>query len=715
MKRKDSFHYFFCSIEQRVESYQISGTEFHRGGKTCTDYRNIVQYTSLLLLLLCDSMCSKLSFTGDDHVLIDMGDPTSLHTMYGRVIAYPRELNVLEDLTKCFAELDDLHDLFVESLQTHCMFKAYDFMSAIERCRPSASLSRLVKGVLLSELRIIAEYYSGDDAYPEEVYDWVRLWLTILTFHKKIEIDRPDLVDEANIAFVAFEYKLQAQFVDGFTDTYERICSRMNALLKKTLPCDVSPTLVPAHGPGAVAGVQPSNRLDKYLSMKTDARIEYMLRKNQARMKQYNPFILDTEGTRINEFCTVPKTWKKRRGISKEPIELQFFQHAIKDQFYRKIEHNSWWSRHLRFSDQTRTRELAKKASLTQTHATIDLSAASDSVTLDMVKRAFKGTPLLSWLLATRSTATRVDGVEDPIRCLKFAPMGSATCFLVESMVFTMVTYLAVIDSWRSMKREERTIYRDCWKTFYVYGDDIILPTFAVGTLYQYLAELGFSINIEKSFDSGWYREACGVEAWCGLDITPVKYKKLFTGHPYQGTIIGDDVSRVVSLVNRLDTIRAHHTSREILSTFGNMSITMKGQRFSGWDCVTFTDVPSRNTFRIRTPYATNYRLKHRFVESAPKNSDQSAYQTDEVRLLIFVRGRSRRQRHLDRYLEPISEKLRLLEWFLHHQQESEDDQTRVRMHSDSVLDNVGESHTSLTVGDWMIPTLKWVITEVRE
>jgi hypothetical protein len=61
-----------------------------------------------------------------------------------------------------------------------------------------------------------------------------------------------------------------------------------------------------------------------------------------------------------------------------------------------------------------------------------------------------------------------------------------------------------------------------------VFGDDIIIATRAVGDLYYLLSELGLMVNKGKSFYQGPFREACGMDAMNGVDVTPAKITQLY-------------------------------------------------------------------------------------------------------------------------------------------------------------------------------------------
>jgi len=64
---------------------------------------------------------------------------------------------------------------------------------------------------------------------------------------------------------------------------------------------------------------------------------------------------------------------------------------------------------------------------------------------------------------------------------------------------------------------------------FLVYGDDIIVPTSVVDELVKLLGFLGFEVNTEKSFSDPdlRFRESCGLDAYNGVDVTPVYVRSL--------------------------------------------------------------------------------------------------------------------------------------------------------------------------------------------
>jgi hypothetical protein len=65
-----------------------------------------------------------------------------------------------------------------------------------------------------------------------------------------------------------------------------------------------------------------------------------------------------------------------------------------------------------------------------------------------------------------------------------------------------------------------------------VYGDDIIVPVDSRELLVEALEVLDFKVNAQKSYWTGKFRESCGVDAYCGENITPAYWRTFNDGGP---------------------------------------------------------------------------------------------------------------------------------------------------------------------------------------
>jgi hypothetical protein len=166
--------------------------------------------------------------------------------------------------------------------------------------------------------------------------------------------------------------------------------------------------------------------------------------------------------------------------------------------------------------DQTRNQRLAQVGSLFRNYGTIDLSSASDTVTLPLVEALFKGSPIWEELWSSRTGYAMLD--KERIKLIKFAPMGSAVCFPIESMIFASVVRVA---------QKHVGVHND----FVVYGDDIICHSLVFDEVISLLEKLHFRVNEKKTFyPSSPFKESCGKEYYYGDDVTPFRIPRFFQG-----------------------------------------------------------------------------------------------------------------------------------------------------------------------------------------
>ena len=230
----------------------------------------------------------------------------------------------------------------------------------------------------------------------------------------------------------------------------------------------------------------------------------------------------------------VPKTQKGPRLIAAEPVAHQWIQGGILRWLEDRIQ-SCFLGLSIDFRQQEYSRVLALEASKTREFATVDLSAASDRVSTRLVQYVFQGHhTLLDALHASRSRSLLIPGglasylPNDTLLLLrKFAPMGSACTFPIQTIIFTMIAHFALACAEQDFECTQDAFRRRATK-IRVFGDDIIIATEAVGHLYRILASLGLKVNEGKSFSKGHFREACGMDAYNGVDVTPGYIRKLY-------------------------------------------------------------------------------------------------------------------------------------------------------------------------------------------
>jgi hypothetical protein len=229
----------------------------------------------------------------------------------------------------------------------------------------------------------------------------------------------------------------------------------------------------------------------------------------------------------IARLLLVPKDSRGPRIISCEPKELMYLQQGVSDHLMEYIEGHRYTRGHVNFERQDINANLALISSLKRDFSTIDLSDASDRVSCQLIKLLFPERISRKWL-ALRSHATKLPDGRD-VMLSKFAPMGSALCFPVESLVFWAICVGCVWERTHDLS----VALTSC----YVYGDDIIVSDEHSGPVMNALERCGLSVNRRKSFSGKIrFRESCGIEAFNGHDVTPFRIKKMPARRPSDGT-----------------------------------------------------------------------------------------------------------------------------------------------------------------------------------
>lgn len=208
-----------------------------------------------------------------------------------------------------------------------------------------------------------------------------------------------------------------------------------------------------------------------------------------------------------NVLFTVPKNSVIDRVACKEPDLNMFFQKSAGNQIRTLLKRVG-----VNLNDQSINGELARVASINGLLMTMDLSSASDSVCTSLVQRVLPF-DWFHWLYALRSPLTSIDGEEHFNEM--FSSMGNGFTFELESLLFYSIA--------------RATAYFTGHKgRISVYGDDIIAPSLMVDDLTSTLAFCGFSVNRDKSFSDGPFRESCGKHWHDGLDISPFYVRRPF-------------------------------------------------------------------------------------------------------------------------------------------------------------------------------------------
>lgn len=222
------------------------------------------------------------------------------------------------------------------------------------------------------------------------------------------------------------------------------------------------------------------------------------------------------------KLISVLKNSTSRRTITIEPVLRQYLQQGLNSILRESITECRVLSNCLALTDQSKNQKLALEGSQNRNWATIDLKSASDLLSVTLVKAVFRHHPnFLGCMMDSRSPYVYTSGSNDPAVPLgKFAGMGNATTFPVQSVCFAVTCIAAILDNW-GIKPNHRNVERAS-RLIRVYGDDIIVHSDHAHQVVKWLHDVGLKVNVKKSFLEGNFRESCGIEAFNGVEITPL-------------------------------------------------------------------------------------------------------------------------------------------------------------------------------------------------
>lgn len=259
----------------------------------------------------------------------------------------------------------------------------------------------------------------------------------------------------------------------------------------------------------------------------------------------------------------VPKNFKTPRTITVERAVRMSDQLRLKRALEWAVK-RTWVGRlWLSLSDQTQNQLFAWLGSLEGEIATIDISSASDWISVDLARDCFPG----GWYRAFCSTrpthyvvtsARNKNPIPQPLSTL--GPMGVGWTFLMESVFYLAVSLVAfqyaealgvytaknqiqhIPDNFKRLRWAAGvcqtlpngiTIRTDFGRPYIctTYGDDCAMPEPVAAVFVGICEVFGITVNYSKSYLTGSFRESCGGDYyrdWRGLvhDATPVYWSR---------------------------------------------------------------------------------------------------------------------------------------------------------------------------------------------
>lgn len=203
-----------------------------------------------------------------------------------------------------------------------------------------------------------------------------------------------------------------------------------------------------------------------------------------------------------SEQFSVPKTSTSVRLCAKEPEMNLLLQSGIGKMIRRRLKRIG-----INLNDDTTNQRYALIGSRTGSLATLDLSSASDSVSMFLIRELLPE-DWYRWIFYTRSPCMKLLSGRT-IRLEKVSTMGNGFTFELESAIFWALAEACIRYSGCPDRR------------LTVFGDDIVMHHEPAALLAGLFPILGFEVNRDKSFLTGPFRESCGGHYWRGQDIKP--------------------------------------------------------------------------------------------------------------------------------------------------------------------------------------------------
>ncbi len=349
-----------------------------------------------------------------------------------------------------------------------------------------------------------------------------------------------------------------------------------------------------------------------------------------------------------NKLSFVPKNDKESRTICTEPTLNTMFQLG----FGRILELRLKRFFGIDLEDQQfKNRALARLGSITNGLSTIDLSSASDSISLPMLRWILPAS-FLRMLEFSRCESSEVprsgtvnlnmvstmgNGYTFPLQTILFSAVVAA-CLTVRGIPWQRTPSFSSSNGW--IRRVVRSAGSD--ELWGVFGDDIIVPQSCTEDVISTLNVLGFQINRDKTFAKGPFRESCGHDFYQGVMIRGIYVKSLDTEQ---------DCAAVLNQLTRFcarTPIRLPRTIQFIRDLYPDMPMVPRYEDMSaGFHVPLYRAQGSRTVkwnkrqnwfhYRLWTPKSRAYRVTEENV-SNPRGCKSLIYNPDGL-MVSLIQG----------------------------------------------------------------------------
>lgn len=210
-----------------------------------------------------------------------------------------------------------------------------------------------------------------------------------------------------------------------------------------------------------------------------------------------------------SELLTVHKNAMTDRTIFKEAGITTWFQKSIGQSIRRCLMRHGY-----DLNSTEHSKEIARQGSITGRSVTVDFENASNTIAKLMIRESIKDEVWYTLLDSCRTPSYTLDKGKSFHIFEMFSSMGNGYTFELESLIF--VAAAEACHDYLGLAYDDISVH----------GDDITINTEAYD-LYRHFCEfLGFRVNEQKSFSSGYFRESCGAYFYDGSDVKPYFLKE---------------------------------------------------------------------------------------------------------------------------------------------------------------------------------------------
>jgi hypothetical protein len=489
---------------------------------------------------------------------------------------------------------------------------------------------------------------TGALTWPDASYEQVASASLIRSFYKKfVDTTASDADDKALAIFESVNLRCQKHRVVSQSEREAELLGTFKRCLYEFFYPGGDPLITDLHrmldygstGPGASVGARGTDFYTKMFDGPLTATSSTLYIAYKAYVSQF-PLWAEAEKRRAstygdvrvvegNKLYYVPKNDTISRTICSEPVLNMFFQLGLGRIIERRLD-NAFGINLAR--QPVKNRELARIGSMNGSFCTIDLSSASDSLALGMLREVLPR-QTLAWFELLRSPVCELpNGSKLALNML--STMGNGYTFPLQTALFSCV--VAAAYEWRGIRRVNP--YGRRLGNWSVFGDDIIVDTRVSKDVIDLLGLLGFQVNAAKTFVEGPFRESCGSDFINGRPVRGVYIKSLRT--PQDRYVA---INRLVSW-SAMTGIVLPRTCRMLLSTVKFLPVPPAENDDAGVK-VPSSMIREKKICRYTGSYsyyryvARPTQLRIRDLEiRAPKGAKRRLYNPDGL-LLSFLRG----------------------------------------------------------------------------